>query len=323
MNFNSIFIIPTGINCEIGGHAGDATCYLKMISELCDNVITHPNVVNASDINEMPENCLYVEGSTLDKFLKGEIKLKKTRKNKILALIENFNKESVITAINTVQAAEVLLGADIDFLKFKPIKMKGFVENGEAKGEIENIENLLEAIDSSKGPVDCMAINSFVCIDKELRESYNNSSGKIPNPWGRVEALLTHKISSIYGVQSAHAPMSLETSSIVSDKRISAEMISNGFFFSVLKGLHKAPKISNEGLGINEIDAIIIPEGVTNSYLDKNKTKIIQVKNKNSYSFNQKKYKSIICNNYLEVCGVLSCLKQGISLKNIKGAKCL
>lgn len=53
---NIVFIVPTGIGAEIGGHAGDASPAAKLIASLCDNFVTHPNVFNASDINEMPEN---------------------------------------------------------------------------------------------------------------------------------------------------------------------------------------------------------------------------------------------------------------------------
>ena len=72
---NIVLIIPTGIGAEIGGHAGDGNPVAKLFGSICDNLITHPNVVNASDINEMPENTLYVEGSILDRFLRGEIYL--------------------------------------------------------------------------------------------------------------------------------------------------------------------------------------------------------------------------------------------------------
>ncbi len=75
---NVALIVPTGIGCEIGGHAGDANPVAKLIGKCCDKLITHPNVVNASDINEMPENTLYVEGSILNRFLRGELYLQET-----------------------------------------------------------------------------------------------------------------------------------------------------------------------------------------------------------------------------------------------------
>jgi len=55
---NGVFIIPTGLGAEIGGHAGDATPSAKLVASCCDKLIVNPNVVNASDINEMSDNML-------------------------------------------------------------------------------------------------------------------------------------------------------------------------------------------------------------------------------------------------------------------------
>ena len=77
--FNVCFIIPTGIGCEIGGHAGDGTVALKLIASSCNKVITHPNTVNASDINELPVNAFYVEGSHLTQLLMGNIGPKRSK----------------------------------------------------------------------------------------------------------------------------------------------------------------------------------------------------------------------------------------------------
>jgi len=40
---NVVFIVPTGIGAEIGGHAGDATPSAKLIASLCDRLFIHPN----------------------------------------------------------------------------------------------------------------------------------------------------------------------------------------------------------------------------------------------------------------------------------------
>ena len=84
---NIVMIIPTGIGCEIGGHCGDANPAARLLASCCDILIVHPNVVNASDINEMPENCLYVEESILDRFLKGELYLERVLSNKVLIAV--------------------------------------------------------------------------------------------------------------------------------------------------------------------------------------------------------------------------------------------
>ncbi len=69
--FNVAMLIPTGIGAAIGGHAGDATPVAQLLASVCDSLVIHPNVVNASDINEMPANALYVEGSVLCRLIMG------------------------------------------------------------------------------------------------------------------------------------------------------------------------------------------------------------------------------------------------------------
>jgi hypothetical protein len=91
--FNAVFIVPTGIGAEIGGHAGDATPVVRMLAGLCDNLITHPNSVNASDLNEMTENTIYVEGSVLTRFLMGTVGLGKVRSNRVLVIIDDHEDE--------------------------------------------------------------------------------------------------------------------------------------------------------------------------------------------------------------------------------------
>ena len=76
---NILLMVPTGVGAEIGGHSGDAGALARLIASTCDTLITHPNVVNASDIDELPENGLYVEGSVLTRFMMGAIGLRKVR----------------------------------------------------------------------------------------------------------------------------------------------------------------------------------------------------------------------------------------------------
>ena len=99
---NTVFIIPTGLGCEVGGYAGDGNAAAKLIAECSDIMLTHPNVVNASDINEMTENMWYVEGHTLDTFLWGWAGLYKPKSNRILVAV---NKPVAKETVNAVQAA--------------------------------------------------------------------------------------------------------------------------------------------------------------------------------------------------------------------------
>ena len=73
--FNAVMLIPTGVDCAIGGHAGDATPAARLLASQVDNLVLHPNVVNASDVNEQTDNCLYVEGSLICRMMMGTVGL--------------------------------------------------------------------------------------------------------------------------------------------------------------------------------------------------------------------------------------------------------
>src|ERR1700750_3160498 len=40
--FNAVMLIPTGVDCAIGGHAGDATPAARLLANVCDQLILHP-----------------------------------------------------------------------------------------------------------------------------------------------------------------------------------------------------------------------------------------------------------------------------------------
>ena len=108
--FNVVFLVPTGMNAEIGGHAGDACPTARLLASVCDTLVTHPNVVNGSDINEMPENSLYVEGSVACRLLMGAVGLEPTRSNRVLFVIDKHEDEAYSNAaINAFNAARAVL----------------------------------------------------------------------------------------------------------------------------------------------------------------------------------------------------------------------
>ncbi|MEE8147783.1 MAG: DUF3326 domain-containing protein, partial [Longimicrobiales bacterium] len=86
-SFNAVLLVPTGIGAEIGGHAGDATPVATLLATVCDTLVTHPNVVNASDVIDIPSNALYVEGSVISRLLMGTIGLQRVRGNRLLVVI--------------------------------------------------------------------------------------------------------------------------------------------------------------------------------------------------------------------------------------------
>ena len=109
--FNVVMLVPTGIGAEIGGHAGDATPAASLLASVCDTLITHPNVLNAADMIQVPGNALYVEGSVITRLLMGTVRLQRSRANRVLILIQ-CHEEDVFTeaAINAVNAARSYYG---------------------------------------------------------------------------------------------------------------------------------------------------------------------------------------------------------------------
>ncbi len=261
---NIVLIIPTGIGCAIGGHAGDANPVAKLIGACCDKLILHPNVVNASDINEMPENSLYVEGSILDRFLEGKIYLKEVKQNKILVVVNAPTKSDTINAVN---AARVTIGIDVEIVELeKPLKMIAEMKNGIATGVVDGWQYLCQQV--KQYDFDTLAIHTSINVLKDVALNYFKNGGI--NPWGGVEAKVSKLIANELDKPVAHAPIeSMDESdqmkifnSIV-DPRITPEVISNCYLHCVLKGLNKAPRITDNclNLSVNDIDFLVSPFG--------------------------------------------------------------
>ena len=252
--FNVVMLIPTGVGCEIGGHAGDATPVARLLSNTCDNLILHPNVVNSSDLNEMPNNSLYIEGSILTKLMMGTVGLQRVRSNRLLLVAENNkNRIFVNAAINAVNAARATYGLDcIEFVELNPsfTMRTRYSSSGRATGEVKNFECLSTMIDSRINDFDALALSSIIKVPKSYHMDYFKSGGEMINPWGGVEALLTHAISLKHGLASAHSPM-FESEDIANmdpgivDSRMAAEAISLSFLQCILKGLLPKPQNYN------------------------------------------------------------------------------
>jgi hypothetical protein len=211
--FNAIMIVPTGIGADVGGDSGDANAAAKLIASTVDTLITHPNVVNAADMNEMTENTLYVEGSILNRFITGQIGLLPTRGNRILLISDKSEHDYISNyTINTASAARVVLGADIDVVQIeKPPKYYFYYnENNMAIGKVNNLENLIEIVEKYKNDYDSIVLHTLMEGDSdELFDNYFNDNLNV-NPWGGIESMLTHSISNLSNVSIAHAPMFYE-----------------------------------------------------------------------------------------------------------------
>jgi len=323
---NIVFITPTGIGCEIGGHAGDANPAVKLFASLSDKLITHPNAVNASDINEMTENTLYVEGSMLDRFLWGQIYLKEIFYNRILLVV---NKPLRKETINAVNAARVTIGAVIEIIELEvPLKMEGKIINGMATGDVGGWDSLINQVNLYD--FDALAIASRIDVNRETRFNYFNNGGI--NPWGGIEAMTSKLIADKLDKPVAHAPVQYYGEdpeydtlheNLVCDPRIAAEMVSVCYIHCVFKGLHKAPRVNYErGLSCNDIDFMISPMCYGEPHLackDADIPIIFVRENKTSVSFDNKNLiGNVVVDNYLEAAGLISCYKAGVSDKSIR-----
>lgn len=316
---NVVMIVPTGIGAEIGGHAGDANPAAQLLGSVCDRLILHPNVVNASDINEMPENALYVEGSILDRFLRGEIGLDEVWYNNILLVT---NKPVDVDIINAVSAARATLGASIKVVGLDvPLEMIATKdENGKATGVVNGWQELVEQTSGYR--YDALAISSPITVDKAVAIEYLTKGGV--NPWGGVEAYASKLIANAINKPVAHAPIengTLKGFEEIVDPRMSAEMVSVAYLHCVLKGLQRAPRIGTELWVDDIVDCLVTPAGCFGephkACCARDIPIIVVEENKTILNDYIPENKIIRVSNYIEAAGMLKLMQLGIHRQSV------
>ena len=342
--FNAVLLVPTGIGAEIGGHAGDATPVARLLAAGCDRLITHPNVVNASDINEMSENTLYVEGSVICRLLMGTAGLEPVRSNRVLVVLDDHPDDGfTYISINSVSAARASYGLKCpEVIRLNPpLGVKAtYASSGRASGRVDGMAGLIEALDARRGLFDAVAIASIIEVPSSYHMDYFQSGGDMVNPWGGVEAILTHAMSQLYDIPSAHSPM-LETQEIadeecgIVDPRMAAEAISLGFLQCILKGLQRSPRIvaspdamrTRGVLTAADISCLVIPDGClglpTLAALDQGIPVIAVRENTNLMSNDLAALpwapgQFLRVENYWEAAGVMNALKAGIAPESVR-----
>ena len=342
--FIAVLLIPTGIGAEIGGHAGDGGALAKFMASSCDKLITHPNVVNASDINDLPDNGLYVEGSVISELMMGNLALQEVRANRILLITEPREDKNITDmSVNTVSAVRASIGIDCIGIAELPNSLKmehSYSESGCAIGNVDHLETLFDMINHYRGQYDAVALHTRVNVSSSICNEYFRSGGKMVNPWGGVEAMLTHLLALTLGVPVAHAPMvmSIEEATAsfgIVDPRISAEVVSACFLICVLKGLHKSPRIirdlsligQSELISSSDISCLIIPDGCvgipTLAALEQGIPVIAVRENRNQMRNDLTDYpfesgKLFIVDNYLEAAGVMNALRAGVTVDSVR-----
>lgn len=317
---NVAFIIPTGIGCAIGGHAGDATPAAKLIASVCDKLILHPNVVNASDINEMPSNALYVEGSMLDRFLEGSIGLQEVQSNRVLVAVNGPVKPETINAVN---AAKATIGLDAYIVELDtPLIMEGWIDKGVAVGGSTGTKELIDQVRDM--PFDALAIATPIIVSNRVALEYFQHPHASVNPWGGIEAIVSRYVSDSLDKPVAHAPVESDDTKedsdlfnilydTVVDPRKAAEVCSNCYIHCILKGLHQAPRIGY-GIGRGNVAALISPTGCVgrpHHACFSAGIPVIAVE-ENTTSMQNRDSRIIYVENYLEAAGMLACMRAGV-----------
>lgn len=342
--FTVVLMIPTGIGAEIGGHAGDGGAVARLMAGGCDCLITHPNVVNASDINELPENGLYVEGSVLCRLLMGTAGLQPVRSNRLLLIIDRHEEPSFTSAaINSLNAARACYGLRCTRVipLDPPVRLQAqYAPSGRAAGRVEGMDHFMTIMDRYRSEFDALAVSSVIDVPPDSHVDYFESGGEMVNPWGGVEAIFTHAVSMLYDIPSAHSPM-LESVDIeeidpgVVDPRMAAEAVSYTFLQSILKGLHRAPRIvtdtnamSRPGvIAVEDVSCLVIPDGCVGlpvlAALEQGIPVIAVGENRNlmrndltALPWAPGQFYNV--KNYLEAAGLLCALRSGIAPESVR-----
>ena len=338
--FNAALVVPTGIGAELGGHAGDAMPLARLLAASCDTLVTHPNVVNASDLVQLPENCLYVEGSALARLLQGTLALRPVRNNRLLAVIGPHDDELFVNAaVNSVNAARASYGLPEPII----VRLDDGLEmstdyrpSGRAAGRVSGLEPLFYVLDRNEGRYDAVAITSRIRVPPEYYELYFDPESGMVNPWGGVEAMLTHGITGLYNVPTAHAPM-IECRDVINedpgpvDPRMAAEAVSFTLVQCVLRGLQRSPALVADPtllgkgrsglLEAEDLSCLVIPDGCvglpTLAALQQGMTVIAVRENRNLMRNDLDRLpwaegQLIRVENYWEAAGVMTALRGGV-----------
>ncbi len=314
---NVVMIIPTGIGCEIGGHCGDSSAAARLLGACCDTLILHPNVVNASDLNEMPANSLYVEGSQLDRFLQGEIFLRRVHSNKVLVAVNKADYQS----INAVSAARATLGLDAEIVELKtPLRLIAQMKNGVATGEVLNWKELVEQVKDLE--FDALGLATPITIDAQTLSDYFQHGGV--NPVGGVEAVASKHIAKALDKPVAHGPVdyAIEGFTEVVDPRMAVEIITENFVHCLLKGLHRAPRISYEsGMNVRDVDCMVSPYGCFGAphqaCLDARVPVIVVRENRSCLDVPEHPRFTYV-ENYLEAAGIIMAIRAGVHPASVR-----
>ncbi|WP_017654438.1 DUF3326 domain-containing protein [Fortiea contorta] len=334
--YTAILIVPTGIGAAIGGYAGDALPVAKVIAEVCDRLITHPNVLNGASLYWNLPNAFYVEGYGLDKFAAGCWGLRPVHSNKIgLLLDQGIEPELRLRHLQAADAARATLGLTLtDYvITDAPLGVElRMSSTGASWGTIGNPDSLLRAAEVliQQAGAEAIAVVARFPEDMDEQAVQNYRHGKGVDPLAGAEAVISHLIVRTFHIPCAHSPaLAAAPPDPDLSPRSAAEELGYTFLPSVLVGLSRAPQfIIEKGLvasrlediWVDQVDAAIAPATACGSSallsLNQTQCQIITVtENRTQIQVpaHSLGIKSINVNSYLEAVGLLVANKAGVN----------
>ena len=334
--YTVILIIPTGIGAAIGGYAGDALPVAKLISQVCDRLITHPNVMNGASLYWNISNAFYVEGYGLDKFAAGKWGLRPVRSNRVgLLLDQGIEPELMLRHLQVADAARATLGLNITNHVITDVPLNVELRtspSGTSWGTIGNPDSLLRAAEKLIIEEKAEAIAVVARFPDNMDETavQNYRQGQGVDPLAGAEAVISHLLVRTFRIPCAHAPaLSPAPPAPNLSPRAAAEEIGYTFLPCVLVGLSNAPQfiINTENynslstdIWADQVDALVIPATACGNSallsLNQKQCQIITVaENKTliQVSAPMLRIQTLQVNSYLEAIGVLVAHKAGIN----------
>ena len=333
-HFTVVLIVPTGVGASIGGYAGDALPVARAIAQICDTVITHPNVLNGAQLYWPLPNALYVEGYALDKFASGCWGLQPVHQNRIGLILDSGIEPGLqLRHLQAADAARATLGINItDYVVTDtPLEVELRTSNsGASWGTIANPDSLLQAAEAliKQAKVEAIAVIARFPDDEGSTQLQQYRYGQGVDPLAGAEAVISHLIVKTFKIPCAHAPalLPLPLDSQISP-RSAAEEIGYTFLPCVLAGLSKAPqfvteeKITQSPITAAGVDAVVVPATACGgsailSLSQRSAVQIIAVaENQTQMQATPEKLgiKALQVNSYLEALGVLVAHRAGIN----------
>jgi len=332
--YTVVLIIPTGIGASIGGYAGDALPVARAIAQVCDHLITHPNVLNGAQLYWNLPNALYVEGYGLDKFAAGCWGLQPVHQNRVgLILDQGIEPDLRLRHLQAADATRATLGLNLtDYvITDAPLNVElRTAPSGASWGTIGNPDSLLRSaqvlIQQAKAEAIAVVARFPDDLGSEALEAYRQGQGV--DPLAGAEAVISHLIVRTFQIPCAHAPalMPLPLEPTLSP-RSAAEELGYTFLPCVLVGLSRAPQFQVQQrqpgeIWAEEVDAVVIPASACGGSallsLSQLGTQIIAVEdNQTSMQVPPEPLaiKAVRVHSYLEALGILVTHRAGISVE--------